>query len=385
VIFGVFAAFPDTGAVTTPGGSDLEVTSELVRVVQRLSLARSVVEIQEIVRTAARRLTNADGATFILREAGQCYYVDEDAIAPLWKGSRFPLDECISGWTMLNRSPVVIEDIYADERIPHDAYRPTFVTSLAMVPIRQLNPVGAIGNYWANHHRADEREVALLQALADSTAVALENVRAYQEAEQARLETVRRLARAAEYRDEATHRHTERVAEIAYRLATQMGMAPASADLLREAAPLHDLGKIAVPDAILLKPGKLNSAEWEQVRRHAEAGAAILAGSTSEILALAREIMLTHHEWWDGHGYPTGLKGDDIPLSGRIVALADVFDALTHARPYKPAWSVEDASEEICGLNGTQFDPAVVNAFRELDPHSLVEPCTAEERVEVAA
>jgi len=156
----------------------------LVDAVQMLSLARSIPEIQAIVRSAARRLTGADGATFVLRDNEQCFYADEDAIAPLWKGQRFPLEACISGWTMLNRRPALIEDIYADERIPHDAYRPTFVKSLAMVPMRTADPVGAIGNYWATPHRPSEEEVELLQALADSTAVAMENVRVYQELEQ---------------------------------------------------------------------------------------------------------------------------------------------------------------------------------------------------------
>ncbi len=165
-------------------GSRLDFAGELVATIQRLSFARSLLDVQEIVRTAARRLTGADGATFVLREGACCYYADEDAISPLWKGLRFPIETCISGWTMLNRQAAVIEDIYVDQRIPHDAYRPTFVQSLAMVPIRTLNPVGAIGNYWARRHRPTREEVELLQALADSTAVAMENVRVYHELEQ---------------------------------------------------------------------------------------------------------------------------------------------------------------------------------------------------------
>ena len=164
--------------------SHLDRARELVVAIQQLSLARSIGDVQEIVRTAARRLTGADGATFVLRDEDRCYYADEDAISPLWKGQRFPMSACISGWAMLNRRPAVIEDIYADDRIPHDAYRPTFVKSLAMVPIRTLDPVGAIGNYWATRHKPTEQEVELLRALADSTAVAMENVRVYSELEQ---------------------------------------------------------------------------------------------------------------------------------------------------------------------------------------------------------
>jgi hypothetical protein len=151
--------------------------SDLIEVIQRLSQARTIEAVQAIVRRAARRLTGADGATFVLCENDQCHYVDEDAIGPLWKGQKFPLTACVSGWAMLNRRPAVIEDVFADDRVPHAAYRATFVKSLVMVPIRTLDPIGAIGTYWARTRKPAEDEVGLLQALADTTAVALENVR----------------------------------------------------------------------------------------------------------------------------------------------------------------------------------------------------------------
>jgi diguanylate cyclase (GGDEF)-like protein len=156
----------------------------LLQAVQELSLARSLPEIQRIVRTAARELTGCDGATFVLRDNGMCYYAEEDAIAPLWKGSRFPMEICISGWAMLNRAAAVIPDIYLDARIPHAAYQPTFVKSLVMVPIRTLDPVGAVGNYWAHQRQPSQQEVTLLQALADATSIAMENVQVYAELEQ---------------------------------------------------------------------------------------------------------------------------------------------------------------------------------------------------------
>lgn len=155
------------------------VVDRLVSVIQQLSLARSLDAVMAIVRRAARDLTGADGATFVLREGDQCHYADEDAISPLWKGSHFPMSACISGWAMLNRQSAVIEDIYADPRIPADAYRPTFVKSLVMVPIRTESPIGAIGNYWARRHLATEEEVSILQTLADSTPIAIENVTMY--------------------------------------------------------------------------------------------------------------------------------------------------------------------------------------------------------------
>jgi len=166
--------------------SDADYTrgmERLMHAVQELSLARSLPDVQRIVRKSARELTGADGATFVLRDNGKCFYADEDAIAPLWKGSRFPMEICISGWAMLNRDAAVIKDIYEDPRIPHEAYRPTFVKSLVMVPIRKLDPIGAIGNYWAHERQPTEQEVSLLQALADSTSVAMENVAVYTELE----------------------------------------------------------------------------------------------------------------------------------------------------------------------------------------------------------
>lgn len=157
---------------------------QLVEVIQMLSMARDLSTVMEIVRHAARKLTGADGATFVLRDSGMCFYAEEDAISPLWKGQRFPMNACVSGWAMINRQPAVIEDIYADPRIPADTYRPTFVRSLAMVPIRTLDPIGAIGNYWAEQYLPSPEKIKVLQALADTTAVALENVRVYGELEQ---------------------------------------------------------------------------------------------------------------------------------------------------------------------------------------------------------
>ena len=161
-----------------------ETLKLFVDTAQQLSLARTLDAIMKIVRSSARKLTGADGATFVLRKGDTCFYADEDAISPLWKGASFPIHTCISGWSMLNKKPVVIEDIFIDERIPQDAYRPTFVKSLAMVPIRTLAPIGAIGNYWATHYLPKEEEIELLQSLADLTSVAIENINVYANLEQ---------------------------------------------------------------------------------------------------------------------------------------------------------------------------------------------------------
>ncbi len=177
----------------------------LVDAVVRLSLARTVEDVQEIVRHAARQICGADGATFVMRDGARCHYVDEDAISPLWKGQKFPLETCISGWAMLNRQAARIPDIYQDDRIPHDAYRPTFVQALAMVPIRRLDPIGAIGNYWSHEHETTDEELALLQALADSTAVALENVKVWDELEMRVIARTEQLAQAAKLNEQLLH------------------------------------------------------------------------------------------------------------------------------------------------------------------------------------
>jgi PAS domain S-box-containing protein len=218
--------------------------------------------------------------------------------------------------------------------------------------------------------RAASEQTALLEAAVEARTEELQ--RRNDELEEARLETLRRLALAAEYRDDETHHHTERVGHTAALIADAIGLPAKTVERLRLAAPLHDIGKLALPDAILLKPGMLTPEEFRIMQTHTHAGARLLSGSGSDVLRLAEEIALTHHERWDGSGYPGGLGGEQIPISGRIVAIADVFDALTHARPYKPAWSAAQAAAEINSLSGQQFDPTLVAAFNTLDHARLV-------------
>ena len=185
------------------------------------------------------------------------------------------------------------------------------------------------------------------------------------ELDDARIEILERLALAAEYRDDDTGLHTRRVGHSSALIGRVMGLPPEHVQILGRAAPLHDVGKIGIPDSILLKPERLSPEEFEHMKRHTAIGAGILSGSRHELLQMAETIALTHHERWDGYGY-LGLEGEAIPLEGRIVTVADVFDALTHERPYKPPWPVEDAVEEIQRQAGTQFDPVVVTAFLQV-------------------
>jgi putative two-component system response regulator len=189
---------------------------------------------------------------------------------------------------------------------------------------------------------------------------------------EAKYEMLDRLALAAEYRDDATGQHADRIGRTSELLAVELGVDPEEAKLIGLAARLHDIGKIGIADDLLLKPGKYDADEVAAMQLHPAIGARILSGSTNELLMMAEQIALTHHERWDGRGYPHRLAGEAIPLPGRIVAVADVFDALTHRRPYKEAWPIPVAVREILAETGTKFDPRVSEAFERLDHRLLV-------------
>lgn len=184
-------------------------------------------------------------------------------------------------------------------------------------------------------------------------------------------ELVKRLRAAAEFKDDETGSHIERMARTAQLLARAAGLSEAESELVLMAAPMHDVGKIGIPDRILLKPTPLTPDEWRVMRMHPGIGAGIIGKHDAPILKIARRIALTHHEKWDGTGYPRGLKGEEIPLVGRIVALADVFDALTSERPFKPAWPVDNAVTYIREQTGRHFDPRLAGLFLELMPEIL--------------
>jgi PAS domain S-box-containing protein len=238
-----------------------------------------------------------------------------------------------------------------------------FLNELSIAPV--FDAAGELTSFVGLQTDVTEREQAtqlLEQRVRERTA----------DLAQSQIEILSRLARAAEFRDDDTGQHTQRVAHLAARLAQALGLPDAFVALLRQAAPLHDVGKIAISDLILLKPGKLTEAELATMRTHAAVGAALLSDGQSEVMRMAERIAGTHHERWDGSGYPRQLAGEAIPLEGRILAVADVFDALTHDRPYKSAWLVAEAVAEIARQRGTQFDPQVVDAFLTLSHKELI-------------
>jgi putative two-component system response regulator len=242
-------------------------------------------------------------------------------------------------------------------------------TGPPVVGLEELGGEGRLGNGGLAHlrllleHRAMRARLAELEAIVASQALA-----AFRDTETVRLDALDRLAQAAEYRDDNTPEHTQRVGALAARLGRALGLADRTVGVLRRAAPLHDLGKIAIPDSLLLKPGPLDPEEFAVIQTHAVLGARVLSDSRSDIFEMAEQVVRSHHERWDGGGYPDGLRGDAIPVVARIVHVADVFDVLLHERPYKEAWTVGQAAAEIRAGAGTQFDPDVVEAFVALGP-----------------
>ncbi|MDR5900360.1 response regulator [Halomonas vilamensis] len=219
----------------------------------------------------------------------------------------------------------------------------------------------------------NQLEVHLAQRLIqEQNTVLEERVRQRtEEVSRTRLQVVRRLGLAAEYRDEETGEHILRMSQCCALIARELGWDEAQCELMLLASPMHDIGKIGIPDRILLKPGKFEPEEWEIMKTHVTIGARMLEGDDSDLMRLAQDIALTHHEKWDGTGYPHGTAGEAIPLSGRIAAISDVFDALTSPRPYKRAWSVDEALTLIKENRGKHFDPTVVEAFFNVLPDIL--------------
>ncbi|OFA08627.1 HD domain-containing phosphohydrolase [Duganella phyllosphaerae] len=251
--------------------------------------------------------------------------------------------------------PVVMVTGATEVAIRHEALRLS-ANDFLTKPVNGIEFNVRIGNLLALQHarqqlaqRAETLDIAVRKATADI--VAREH------------EAIHRLSRAAEFRDADTGFHLSRMAAYSRLIAVQLGLPEAECDLICDAAPMHDIGKVGIADAVLLKPGPLNDEERAIMQRHPQIGADILVGSESPLLQAGAVIAISHHERYDGGGYPHGLAGEAIPLYGRIIAVADVFDALTNARPYKPAWPLERAIDFLHAQKGTHFDPACVDAL----------------------
>ncbi len=288
-------------------------------------------------------------------------------------------------------TPAAAGEPWSPSRVPLAVWISLGVAALAGIAVGGVSYAGAVGVVVLAlaaagiGRKLGERGRGALEDEIESRTSELK--RALSELEIAQAETVQRLSMAVEFRDEDTGAHIERIGRFSVLLAEHIGMDAEFCERLRHAAPLHDVGKVAIPDAILLKPGPLTPEERAIVETHAEEGHRLVRGSSSSILDMAATIALSHQEKWDGSGYPRGLKGEAIPIEGRIVAVADVFDALTSDRVYRKAFSVEDAVQMMREQRGRHFDPVLLDAFMEvlgrsgpdareqlrLDPEALVE------------
>ncbi len=344
---------------------------KLLKVVQELSASKDLKSMMDIVRHSVRLLTGSDGATFILRDGDMCYYAEENAIAPLWKGKKLPIDICLSGWVIKNRVPAVVEDIYNDSRTTIDPYKGTFVRSLAIVPIRTVDPIGAIGCYWAEKTQPTTEQIKTLQVIADTAAIAMDNINYRTEiaGKAALLEstvdgTLLAVAKMVEKRDLYTFGHQRRVAQIALAIASELGLPEDKCALVYRSSIVHDIGKISIPSELLVKPDKLTKVEYDYIKVHPVQGYEIL--KDVPLLLPVAEIALQHHERLDGSGYPYGLRGDEIKLEARIVCVADVFEAMNFHRPYRPALGPEAALQELTAHKGTLYDADAVDALVSL-------------------
>ena len=286
---------------------------------------------------------------------------------------RVPMGQGIAGFVAKTGSAVNVRDAYRDIRFMDDldklvGYR---TRSVLAVPLkdrdgRAIGVFEVINRSKSSFNEEDEGFLRLLATIASSS---IENAQLYENLRKSHLETIYRLAMVAEYRDQTdTAKHLRHISRYSAILAAQMGFHYQEVENIRYAAPLHDIGKVAIPDAILLKSGKLTPEEYEEMKKHPLYGAKMLENAETPPLQFACRIALAHHEHFDGTGYPSGLKGDKIPLEARIVSVVDVFDALMTKRVYKGAWSLDETFKYMEEQSGRLFDPAVIEAFTKALP-----------------
>ncbi len=267
-----------------------------------------------------------------------------------------------------------LPNAYEDPRFSIDVDIVTAFRTHATIAVPLKNNTGEVLGVFQVSNKSDgtpfdKTDEGLLRLLATLASGSIEIAKLYQEVRVAQLETIYRLAVTAEYRDQQdTRQHLKNISIISYLLALALGMSKSEAELIKNASPLHDIGKVALADSILLKPGKLTPEEFETMKSHTVYGGRILEGAHSKVLQMAHKMSLYHHEKWDGSGYPKGLHEEEIPLEARIVTVADVFDALCVFRVYKKAWRTEEALSYILDEAGKSFDPRIVEAFRKIYP-----------------
>ncbi|HXT01493.1 MAG TPA: HD domain-containing phosphohydrolase [Elusimicrobiota bacterium] len=323
-----------------------------------------------IIAEEVRNILGADRCSVFLVDPYKGELWTKIALGMEEKILRIPLGQGIAGFVAKTGSAVNIRDAYKDTRFAQDLDRITGyqTRSVLAVPLRGRDgkSLGVFEVLNKSKGSFNEEDEGLLRILATMAGTFIENATLYEDLRRSHLETIYRMALVAEYRDqEDTGRHLRRMSRFSGILAQGIGLSFQEAEDIRYAAPLHDIGKVAIPDSILRKPAKLTTEEFEEMKKHTVYGAKMLANAESRLLRLAAKVAVGHHEWYDGSGYPYGLKGEQISVEARVVTVADVFDALSSKRVYKGEWTVEDALTYIEERAGKQFDPKVVAALRE--------------------
>ncbi len=353
-----------------------------------LTSVQKLDDLLEMIVTEARGFTGADAGSLYLREGDRLRFVVAQSEIlrqrlgaagerALFTSFTMPINvRSIAGYVAATRQDVNLEDVYHlapglpfSFNADFDRQNEYRTCSMLAVPMldRQENVQGVLQliNAMEGERVVPFRagQVLLVRSLASQAAVAVNNARLTEELKKLHLDTIYRLSVAAEYKDKDTAGHVKRMSHTSALMARSLGWGEREVELMLYAAPMHDIGKIGIPDAVLLKPGKLTPDEFKIIQTHTEIGSRILEGSDSDLLKLSQQVALCHHEKWNGSGYPHGLQGEQIPLAGRIVAVADVFDALCSRRPYKPPLSSEEAYGIITKDSGTHFDPVCVESF----------------------
>jgi HD superfamily phosphodiesterase len=339
-----------------------------------LGSKRNIDDVLSVVADFTTKILDCDRASI---------FVYNKETSKLWTKVAHGLEEKIEvdqnigivGWVFSNRKPLIVNSPYSDPRFNPETDKKTGYRTKNIIAVPLItysgNAVGVLEGINKNGDGFTNDDLEFAQVLAVQAANAIENAILYEELKKAQEEIVMRLSIAAEFRDSTTYNHLVRMSLYSYLIAKEMGFDEEWCEKLKLAAPMHDIGKLGIKDTILLKPAKLTDEEFEEMKKHTIYGYEILKDSTIDILKMASNIALCHHEKYDGTGYPRGLKGEEIPIEARIVAVADVFDALTSRRPYKEPYEIDRAVEIIEKDSGKHFDPKVVQAFKRALPEII--------------
>lgn len=340
----------------------------LVRFGQRLSGVTRLEPLLSLLANEVRHILGAERCSIFLLDESRKELTSSVAHGLDGRELRLPIGQGIAGHVAKTGAALNVPDAYRDRRFNQDIDRLTGFRTRTILAVPLKDNKGAVLGVFEvlNKKRAqfDAEDEGLLRLLASLASAAIDNAQLYESLRRSHLETIYRLALTAEFRDqEDTAAHLQHISRYSKILALKVGLSEPRAEEIQYASPLHDIGKVAISDAILKKTGKYTPEEYDEMKKHTYYGWKILDKAETPLLRLACSVALTHHERFDGKGYPKGLKGDEIPLESQIVSVADVFDALMSERVYKRAWTWEETSKYIKEQSGQQFAPLVVDAF----------------------